>query len=203
MTFRYPKDVIVQVCTGSTWDSQGPAKAHERFSERRHTPHFALLAVFAVQDAQRSFSCLFVVLEAHVGWKLQGHLAYMHVSWALARCFESHVPKGPTISSIFGSSVIVTPCFRLAGGSRILRSTPCGVDNGALPIRDRHLSLLENGLDVCDEDTAGTRKSGSKIETLPGVARRQFDLSFMTWTLYFIDGTRTKNARSEVNAQPR
>ena len=123
------------------------------------------------------------MLKAHVGWKLQGQFAYRQVSGAFSCCFGSHLPKGPTISSVFGSSVVVTSCFRLAIGSRNLRSTPCGVDKGALPIRDRDLEVLENGLDVCGEDSAGTRKSRSSIETLAEFVRGQLDLNIMMWSL--------------------
>ncbi len=87
------------------------------------------------------------------------------------------------ISTVFGSSVVVTSCFRLVGGSRNLRSTPCGSDKGALPIRDRDLVVLENGLDVCGEHKAGTRKSGSRIEKFLELARRQLDLSIILWLL--------------------
>lgn len=98
-------------------------------------------------------------------------------------CVGFHVPKGPTISTVFGSSVLVTPRVCLAGRSRNLRSTPCGRDKGALPIRDRDLEVLENGLDVCREDSAGIRKSGSSVELVSELARRQLDLSIMMWLL--------------------
>ena len=75
-------------------------------------------------------------------------------------------------SSIFGGSVVVIPFFRLIGDSRNLRSTPCGTDRGALPIRDRDLDVLEKDLDGCGEHRAGTRKSGSKIKAFVDLARR-------------------------------
>lgn len=82
-------------------------------------------------------------------------------------------------STVFGGSVVLISFFRLAGGSRNLRSTPCGSDKGALPIRDRHLEVLEKDLDVCGEVRAGARKSGSSIETPPKCTRRQLDLSII------------------------
>lgn len=82
-------------------------------------------------------------------------------------------------STVFGSSVVLMSCFRLAGEARNLRSTPCGSDRGALPIRDRHLEVLENDLDLCGEARAGTRKSGRSIETPPDLVRRQLDLSII------------------------
>ena len=68
------------------------------------------------------------------------------------------------ISTVFGSSVVVTFCLRFAGGSRNLRSTPCGSDNGALPIRDRVLEVLEKERILYGGHRAGTRKSGSSVE---------------------------------------
>ena len=86
------------------------------------------------------------MVEAHVGWEPHGHLAYAEISKSFSFQIESYIPKGPTISTIFGGSVVVMFCFRLAGGSRNLRSTPCGSDKGALPIRDLHPEVVENGL---------------------------------------------------------
>lgn len=123
------------------------------------------------------------MVKAHVGWELQGHFACAQVSISFSSRARSHVPNGPTISTVFDGSAIVISCFRLAGGSRNLRSTPCGSDKGALPIRDLHAEVLENGLDECGEDRAGTRKSGSSIETFLELARRQLDLSIMMWML--------------------
>ena len=179
-------------------------EAHERGCESRRTPHFALLAVLPIQYAQGGFSCLFVVIKTHIGWKLQRHLACADVNQSFVYFFGCHVPKGPTISSGLGSSVITTSCFRLAGGSRSRRSTPSGIDNGALPIRDRHFDVLEKGLDPCGEDKAGTRKSGSITETFPVLARRQLDLNIMM-SLYVVMVLRcsNQNERSEVSAKPR
>ena len=87
------------------------------------------------------------------------------------------------ISSVFGIFVVVTSCFCLVGGSRILRSTLWGVVRGALPIRDRDLEVFENDLEVCVEDRAGTRKSGSTIEKVADFARRQLDLNIMMRSL--------------------
>ena len=80
------------------------------------------------------------------------------------------------ISNIFGSSVVNLFFTCLVGGSRILRSTPSGIDKGALPIRDRDFEVPENGLIVGVEDKAGARKSGSSIEMFFDLARRQMDL---------------------------
>ena len=41
--------------------------------------------------------------------------------------------------------------------------TSAGSDRGALPIRDRHLDVLENGLAVGVAQRAGTRKSGRAL----------------------------------------
>lgn len=105
------------------------------------------------------------------------------VSRSLSFRARSLAPNGPTISTVFVGSVVVISCFRLGGGSGNLRSTPCGSDNGALPIRDLHLEVLENGLDVEGEDRAGTRKSGSSNEIFLEPARRPLDLSIMMWLL--------------------
>ena len=86
------------------------------------------------------------MVEAHVGWELHGHLACAEISRSFSFRVRSHIPKGPTISNVFGGSVVVMFCFRLAGGSRNLRSTPSGSDKGALPIRDLHLEVVENSL---------------------------------------------------------
>ena len=93
----------------------------------------------------------------------------------------SFIPSGPVISNVFGSSVVTIPFTRVVGGSRILRSTPSGIGKGALPIRDRALEVQENGLIVCVEDRAGTRKSGRSIEMFFDLARRQLDLTIMMW----------------------
>ena len=76
------------------------------------------------------------------------------------------------ISSVFGNSVAVTFCFRFAGGSRNLRSTPCGVVKGAAPIRDWDLEVLVNDRDRCGAHSAGMRKSGKSIETFAELAHR-------------------------------
>lgn len=154
-------------------------EAHEGRSKSRHTPHLTLLALLPIQYPQRSFPCLFVVVKTHVGRELHGHLACAQVSRGSSIRAQFDEPKGPIISTVFGSSVVVTSCLRLAGTSRNLISTPWGSDKGALPIRDLHLGVLENSLDVDADDRAGTRKSGSSIETFLEHARRQLDLSIM------------------------
>ena len=78
---------------------------------------------------------------------------------------QFHVPNGPMISTVFGSSVVVILCLRFKGDSRNLRSTPCGSDNGALPIRERVLGVLENGRSLNGGYRAGMRKSGSSVDT--------------------------------------
>ena len=80
------------------------------------------------------------------------------------------------ISNIFGTSTFFN---RIVGGSWILRSTPSGIDKGALPIRDRALEVPENDLIDCVEDKLGARKSGSSIKTFFELARRQLDLIIM------------------------
>ena len=82
------------------------------------------------------------------------------------------MPNGPVISSVFGNSVVVTSCFRFAGGSRNLISTPCGVVKGARPIRDWHLEVLVNDRDGCGAHSAGMRKSGSSIEAFTELTHR-------------------------------
>lgn len=119
------------------------------------------------------------MVKVHVGRQLHGHLAYLHISMSFSFCVASYVPKGPTISTVFGGLFTVTSCLRLDLGSRKLSSTPGGSDKGALPIRDLHLEVLENGLDVDGEDRAGTRKSGSSVETFLELARRQWDLNII------------------------
>ena len=64
-----------------------------------------------------------------------------------------------------------------------MRSTPCGVVKGALPIRDRDLEVPENGLYGCGEARAGTRKSGSANKALADFLRRQLDLNIMVQPL--------------------
>ena len=73
--------------------------------------------------------------------------------------------------------MIARLCF--VGVSRSLRSTPCGSDKGALPVRDLHLAVLESGLDECGELRAGTRKSGNSDEAGLKLVRRQLNLNIM------------------------
>ena len=83
------------------------------------------------------------------------------------------------ISTVFGGSVILIVCLCFTGVSRSLRSTPCGSDKGALPIRDLHLAVLESGLDACGELRAGTRKSGNSDGIGLELVRRELDLNIM------------------------
>jgi len=79
-------------------------------------------------------------------------------------------PKGPSISSIRGGSILVTS-FLVLGGSTSLRWTSGGTDTEAEPIREAHRGVLEKGLDVYRVDSAGTRKSGSNAIRLEEPAR--------------------------------
>ena len=83
------------------------------------------------------------------------------------------------ISTVFGGSVILIACLCFTGVSTSLRSTPCGSDKGAPPIRDLHLALLESGLDEFGELRAGTRKSGNSGGVVLELVRRQVNLSIM------------------------
>ena len=87
------------------------------------------------------------------------HLALCQgTALSLACC----LPRGPSISSIRGASILVMG-FLLLGGSTSFRFTSGGTDTVAAPVRDAHLGLLENCLEWCEVDKAGTRKSGSDI----------------------------------------
>ena len=126
------------------------------------------------------------MVKAHVGGKLYGHLACVQVSEYISSRTQLHVPNGPMISTVFGGSVVAIFCLRFAGGSRNLRSTPCGSDNGALPIRDRVLEVQEKSLESYWGHKAGTRKSGSSVETFLELARRQLDLSIIVELLQYV-----------------
>ena len=56
-----------------------------------------------------------------------------------------YLPRGPSISSIRGASILVMD-FLLLGGSTSLKFTSGGTDTVAAPIREAHLGLVENGL---------------------------------------------------------
>lgn len=75
------------------------------------------------------------------------------------------IPRGPSISRVFGASSLVSIFFRFTGGSRSRRLTSAGSDRGSEPTRDAHREELENGCDVA-EDMAGTRKSGNEMTDL-------------------------------------
>lgn len=87
--------------------------AYERHCKSRRTPHFALLALLPIQYAQRNFLCLVVMVKAHVRWYLHEQLACTHVKRSFSGT-TSHVPKGPTISIVLDSSVVVIPRLFLA-----------------------------------------------------------------------------------------
>lgn len=146
MSFRYPKDVIVQVCTCSTWDNQPPVK--RLMSGMATYPTFRAACDLSCSVCSKKLFVPPCHAQGSCRVEVARTICLQASQWSLILLLGSHVPKGPTISSVFGSSVVVTSCFRLAGGSRNLRSTPCGVDKGALPIRDRDLEVPENGLDV-------------------------------------------------------
>ena len=80
------------------------------------------------------------------------------IALSLAYC----LPRGPSISSIRGASILVMG-FLLLSGSTSLKFTSGGTDTVAAPIREAHLGLLENCLEWHEVDKAGTRKSGSDI----------------------------------------
>ena len=83
------------------------------------------------------------------------------------------------ISTVFGGSAILIARLFFTGVSRSLRSTPCGSDKGALPVRDLHLAVVESGLDECGELRTGTRKSGNGDEAGVKLVRRQLYLNIM------------------------